>query len=579
MNYNDILKFLNEQKIIIAIVVGLLLVLVFMLIRQRKKKQLSNRFDELEVKYNELMSIPILFKINKATGLAKVNHKIARDVDSCKDDFESIRSKQDNIVNQMGDANDALAYGKYKEASYLFEELEIVLDEALKGTYILDQQLETLLEEETQQRMKINSLKDKFRALKTEMKGKESKLGDSYETLEAQGSEIEHMFSTFEEWMYASDFGKAAQVSEDTELEIKLFEDRLNSIPKLYERAKGLIPQLLDEVSRLYQGVRQEGVFIDHLEVPRNIALLSEVLKEDLIQIANGEIISTSKSLAESQKRLEQMVLEIQKENKANVELEELFEVSSDSLSGLTQGLNEIKHEAARIEVRFGFAGFEEQLDETAKTLADYNDKHQKISRMKNEENIPASSILVSVKELKQDVNILLEDFNGLQEKVEQANADEVRAKKQLLKLHLIINDVQVRIKKRSLPSVSQKYQSDLHKAYNYTDQIKEMLDQESLDVSLLNATVDEAIDYIYKLHNNVNNLVGVVDMSENAIVYANRYRPYIGDIDTQLTRAELAFNNGEYTQSLTTIINSIDKYRPDSEYEEMIKNNAKSAQ
>ncbi len=579
MNYNDILTFLNEYKFFIAIAVGVIIILIVFLMRASKKRGLKNRFDELEIQYNELMSIPILFKINKASGLAKVNQKIARDVDSCKDLFKSIRIKQDNIVNQMGDANDALAYGKLNEAEYLFDELELVLKEALDQTYELDNQLETLLEEETQQRMKINNLKDQFRALKGKMKMFESSLGDSTDALEAQVSEIEHMFSTFEEWMYASDFAKASQVSMDTEAAIALFENRLDSIPKLYERAKGLIPQLLDEVSRLYQGVRQEGVFVEHLEVPRNIALLSEVLKEDLIQISQGEIEKTSQSLSESQKRLEQLVVEIQKENKAHEELEENFNTTSDSIAGLNQGLGEIQKEASRIELRFGFDGFAEQLDETEKTLNEYLDKHQKIERMKNEENIPASTILVSVKELRQDVNILNEDFRKLQEKVEQANADEVRAKKQLLKLHLIINDVQVRIKKRSLPSISEKYESDLKKSYKYTDQIKAMLDSESLDVSLLNATVDEAIDYIYKLHNNVNNLVGVVDMSENAIVYANRYRPYIADIDTQLTRAELAFNNGEYTQSLTTIINSIDKYRPDSEYEEMIKNNAKSAQ
>ena len=98
------------------------------------------------------------------------------------------------------------------------------------------------------------------------------------------------------------------------------------------------------------------------------------------------------------------------------------------------------------------------------------------------------------------------------------------------------------------------------------------------IDVKTLNATVSEAIDYIYKLHNNVNNLVGVVDMCENALVYANKFRAFVPDIDAELTRAELSFNNGQYTQALTTIINSIDRYRPNVAYEEMIMENAKSA-
>ena len=579
MNNNEFLLFLDKNKIIIAILAVVLIALIFLLIRLAKKKSLQKRFDQLEIKYNELMGIPILFKINKASGLAKINEEIERDVDASKALFEEIRLKQDSIVNLMGDADDALAYGKFKEANVLVGELDSILDEALDLTYKLDTKLELLLEEETQQRMRINQLKNTFRKQKATIKTLENQLGDSHDALEAQTHEIENLFSTFEEWMYASDFVKASETSEETEASIQLLEERLVKLPKLYQIAKGYIPELLDEVSRLYQGVRQEGVFVEHLEVPKNIGLLSEILKEDLIQLSQGEIVKSSASLNESQKRLEQLVVEIQKENKAHSDLKENFDLSTETLASLGQGLSGVQEEASRIEERFDFDGFAEQLEEMDTNLKEYNEKHLKIQRMKDEENIPASTILISVQELKQDINILMEDFKSLQKKIQQANADEVRARNQLLKLHLIINDVQVRIKNRSLPSISKKYKADLAKSYGYTDQIKSMLSQKSLDVKLLNATVDEAIDYIYKLHNNVNNLVGVVDMCENAIVYANRYRAYIPDIEAQLTRAELTFNNGEYTQSLTTVINSIDRYRPNTKYEEMIRENAKSAE
>lgn len=579
MDYNEFLIFVDKYKIIIVLLVALLIFLTFIIIRVAKKKSLQKSFDELEIKYNELMGIPILFKINKASGLAKINEEIERDVDSSKELFEEIRLKQDSIVNLMGDADDALAFSKFKDAKVLVGELDSKLDDALDLTYKLDSKLELLLEEETQQRMRINQLKNTFRKQKASIISLENQLGDSHDALEAQTHEIENLFSTFEEWMYASDFVKASETSTETEAAIELLEERLVKLPKLYEKAKGYIPELLDEVSRLYQGVRQEGVFVEHLEVPKNIGLLSEILKEDLIQLSQGEIEKTSTSLNESQKRLEQLVVEIQKENKANSDLKENFDLSTETLASLGQGLSGVQEEASRIEERFDFDGFAEQLEEMDTDLKQYNDKHLKIQRMKDEENIPASTILISVQELKQDINILMQDFINLQKKIQQANADEVRAKNQLLKLHLIINDVQVRIKNRSLPSISNKYKADLAKSYGYTDQIKSMLSQKSLDVKLLNATVDEAIDYIYKLHNNVNNLVGVVDMCENAIVYANRYRAYIPDIEAQLTRAELSFNNGEYTQSLTTVINSIDRYRPNTKYEEMIRENAKSAE
>ncbi|HEY4537502.1 MAG TPA: septation ring formation regulator EzrA [Erysipelothrix sp.] len=579
MNYNDILEFLNQNKIIIAVIFAVIILVIFFLMRSSKKRKLKHRFDEIEIKYNELMSIPILFKINKAVGLAKINQSLAKDVDICNNLFETVRELQDDLVQQIGDADDALAYGKLKEADELFTSLESLIEESMEKTYLLDQKLETLLEEETQQRLQINEQKNVFRDLKRQAKASEMQLGESYPLIQSDMQDIEHLFSNFEEWMYASNFQKAAEVSEQAKASIEVLEAKINAIPKLYERAKGYIPELLDEVSRLYQGVKQEGVFVEHLEVPRNIGILSEVLKEDLLHIAQGHIDKSAESLTESEKRLEQLVLEIQKEATAHQEVETIYAELSSLIESLGYGVGELEKEAQRIEERFDFPGFEEQVEVFKQRLLELQARDQNIHRMLHEEAIPASSILLSVKELDQDTRFLFDDFKKEKEKAEQANADEVRARKQLLKLHLIINDVQVRIKNRSLPSISEKYQDDLKKSYGYTDQIKAMLEQTTLNVSLLNATVDEAIDYIYKLHNNVNNLVGVVDMCENAIVYANKFRAFVPDIDAELTRAELAFNNGEYTQSLTTIINSIDRFRPNTEYEEMIRENARSAQ
>ena len=97
------------------------------------------------------------------------------------------------------------------------------------------------------------------------------------------------------------------------------------------------------------------------------------------------------------------------------------------------------------------------------------------------------------------------------------------------------------------------------------------------LNVKLLNATLQDAIDYIYKLYNNVNNIVGTAIMVEDTIVFGNKYRSTYSEVDSELTRAELCFRNGEYTQALTIAIAAIEKIHPGS-YERMIKENAKSA-
>lgn len=96
------------------------------------------------------------------------------------------------------------------------------------------------------------------------------------------------------------------------------------------------------------------------------------------------------------------------------------------------------------------------------------------------------------------------------------------------------------------------------------------ILNNSPLDVNRLNSGLRKAIDYVYTLYNNVNNLVGMAMMVENTIVFGNRYRSSYPDIDSELTRAELCFRNGQYTKALKIGIQCIEKIHPGA-YEKMM--------
>lgn len=578
MTIEKIINLITQNKYVVLGIAVLLILLVLLYIRQASKRRYKREFDSLEIKYNELMSIPVLFKINKANGLAKINPKVQKEVVSCKALFDDINKQQEEIAIVMADAEDAIAFSKLKNAKLLLGDLDGMIEETLQETYRLNTSLETLLEQETQQRLEITELKERFRSVKYKVQESASVLSDSYPTLETQIKAIEHNFSVFEEWMYASDFEKAREISEITKENVITLEHNLVTIPKLYQLAKGLIPQLLEVVSKKYSEANQDHVYIDHLELPKTLASISEVLKDDLLKISQANTEETNLSLTESQKRLENVIHQIEKEHKSHRDLDQRASETYEMLDVLRKDLGQLNQSAEKTQSRFNFENHVETVAAFAQQAEEFQALRIKLERMVEEEQIPASTVLISVNELNQDITILKEKTLATSTRVDQANADEVRANHQLLKLHLIINDVQVRIKKRSIGSISESYNSDLERAYGYTKQIKDLLNEDMIDVTTLNATVTEAIDYIYKLHNNVNNLVGVVDMCENALVYANKFRAYVPDIDAELTRAELSFNNGEYTQALTSVINSIDKYRPNIAYEEMILDNAKSA-
>ena len=120
-------------------------------------------------------------------------------------------------------------------------------------------------------------------------------------------------------------------------------------------------------------------------------------------------------------------------------------------------------------------------------------------------------------------------------------------------------------------------YEEDLRKANSLVREVGALLEASPLDIVVLNERCKEAIDFVYTLYNSVNNLVGMAIMVENTIVFGNRYRSTYPEVDSELTRAELCFRNGQYTKALKIAIQTIEKMHPGS-YEKLIRKTSAGA-
>lgn len=578
VTFDEIIQFLKNPWVIVLIIFLVSTVFIVVMIRVIRKKNIRKRVNQCEITYNDCISVPISFKLNKANKIAKVNPNQDNEIQNIKNDYHDLEKRHKEIALLLEDVDDALSFGKLGLAARCADDLEILMEDTEILTKTLDTRLDKVLEEEISQREEITSLKDKFRTLKSRLVNNGGLYGNSYDLLEEQSKSIESKFSMFEEWMFASDYEKAKAISLEIAQELEDIDTKLDKVPKLYEVAKGTIPELLDSISSDYQEARNHNVYLGHMDVPKSIIFVTDKVKESLKKISQLDLEEASSSLTASKEALEAMIEAIDKEVSAHFEMRDKMNSSFKILDEYIVDVKKLIEKAPKVEARLGYEGFAEDLDNFRQKAIELDEKRNRIEARFAQNDTPASKQVLVMNGLIQSLDEITEPFYELNEKIIQANADEVRAQEQLRKLYLIINDVEVRIKKRSLPTISDKYIHDLERSRTYVYQINTLLEEDILDVTTLNGTVAEAIDYIYQLHNNVNNLVGVVDMCENSILYANKYRAYVPSIDSELTKAELAFNNGEYTQSLTMIINAIEKFRPNASYERIIKENARSA-
>ena len=573
----QLLKYLQNDFVFYGLIAALVLVVLILLLQFVRKARLRKKYKELEVQLTTLRTIPLQFKVNKAIALAKVNDALLPSVKHASETMEVINKQFGVITSIMSDTEDEILYGSLSKSISFLDDAFATIQELTPLVNDLNNSLDLLLEDEFEQRSEITSIKETFIHCKNFIATKSNELSISLDTLTLTVGEIEVMFESFESWMAASEFEKARLKMVEIHHSVTDFEKRVHILPELIKDCKGRIPVLMEDLSKLYASCRSKNIPVEHLMIPKNLELISSTLKEDLALLRNALVEDVSKNNQERLKRLSQM-----KESCAHevAAYDQVYALLSNidvmlpsielKMTDLDHALNALKQRYQTNPKTFDISSHKNTLDKVKVSLEEIEKSIK--------DQIPFSTSVSLVKDTSSLASSLLKTLDDAITTLKSLKEDEERIRKQLLKLHLIVNEIKVKIKKHRLPAISDSYSGDLNKAKQMTVLINQLLEKELIELPRLNQLMNEAIDYIYALYNNVNNIVGMVEMIESAIVFANKYRSHSPTLDSELNRVELSFRNGEYTLALNQALKAIEKLHPNS-FEKLITNNAKSAQ
>lgn len=568
------LKNVMTPELIIYIVgaLAVFIILTFVL-RGMKKRRLKGALVDLETRYNEVKGIPLAFKFNKAVALSRVNEAMLARVNECRPSFDSVQEALKECGVLLAEADDLLYVHKNKAAAKKMEQLSEDLDRCRRDAEAVNQVLDEILEQESEQRSQINMLKEKFRSIKKVFQDHRASYHQSDEYIEKRVDAIEKKFSLFEEWMFASEFDKASQQQREIAGDVEELADQLHALPGLYEQARGVLPQAIDEIGLRYAQAKNKGVYLEHLDVQKNLDIISDQLKENISRLRGGALVDVKENLNALGERLLNLQDLITHEEAAYDEIHGGMEDTFKEVRRVNETFEGIEKLYQEVNERFGFEDWSSRLPKAAKQLEALNLLKRQVEKKALDNNSAATAQLVEYRELVKSSELFAKDVEQMRQKLSNACGDEERAKKQLIKLQMILNEVRLKTACHRLPSISNQFHADLVEGDRLIEKVKTVLSHSPLDVATLNADLQEAIDFVYKLYNNANNLVGIAIMVENAIVFGNRYRSSYPEIDSELTRAELSFQNGEYTRALKIAIQCIEKMHP-GVYEKLIKTN-----
>ncbi|MBR2802055.1 MAG: hypothetical protein IKE21_05645 [Erysipelotrichaceae bacterium] len=560
----------------IAVILGLILaalVIVLLLVRNMRATNIRKELDDIHVRFNTIKTVPLELKLRKATAMAKIDEELKTQVEDYYNKYDTAQKNLDQLQELIDGIEDSIAGRKYADAQRSIVIVRENLEDSEAEVKEIDRFLEQFVEKENEQRDYSNSLKEEFRALKDRIAAKQNEIAYSMEGIEEKLAHCEDLFSSSEEWMYGNEYASAQQDLDEIRDQIAKMDQSLEVLPGLLEDAKGVIPVLDDEVRRQYALSSQRGLYLAHLHIDSRLADDDAALKKDLSALLKGDTEGVREDLDRLRADLEEMLEKLKSENQAFAQLRKASESVHRAVDELARMENYLEVVCEKEKERYALSELAEILPVEKQNVERYQKRVADLDSKISGNMTASSTIIEEAGGLFEAIRKDREHLRGIKARVDDTATGESRARSQVVKLQLVLNEVEVKIAQYRLPAISTSYQEDLKKGHEYVARIKALLEEIPLNIETLNTTLDEAIDFIYRLYNNVNNVVGMAVMVENAIVFGNKYRSTYPEVDRELSRAEFAYLNGEYTQALKIALSSMKSLFPNGVDDKILEN------
>jgi septation ring formation regulator EzrA len=558
--------------VVLGIVVGILIY------RSMRLKVLRNRIVELENKMNAIKSLPIQYRLGRVKSIAK-NMK---DIEPLYEEYSALYNKlsdfQKNEVDVLlNEVDEQLFYGKLRHITGKMNKLESMIYDYDHQSQQLLKDIEKVTEIENIQRIEIIRVKEKYRVVVDEYQINKFKVDDYIPHISDIFKNIDSDFVKLEDMMNTQKFEEAKNFTVAIEKKIDWIEVNFKDLPDYVTVVRHYIPKKIEQIQGLIDSMPENQYAIQKLAISDRFEGIQLDYQKATKKIKSLQLDNISSSLETLSTNIDGLVEDIENEKESFDLFKEKWNECYKNVELINEQYNQAKTDYNHMEDMYKLDSYHITIGQTYEEFNQLLKHSYDLEELMKTGQFAYSLMIKDVIQLNEDVlshEKYLKEFFTIRD---QIYLQEQRASDELENINIVLLEIKSEIKNRHLPMISESYKDYINDSYEKAAQIQEYRDNRPLELSELSKMVDSARDVIYKLYDNVHNLVVTAQMVEEAIVFGNRYRSSFLEVNTELTKTEVLFRNGEYTKALTTAVDIIEKIKPGS-YEQLIRKNSKRA-
>lgn len=573
MDYmKNFIEYVGVRNLIIfgAILVALI---IFMIVYHSiKLKIYRQEILDLQNQINGIKTLPLQYRLGRVQSIAKNMPEVAEEYEQFTKDFEKITEFQKNELGVLvNEVDESLFYGKthgIKKKFALIREMTQRYDHDAKD---LLARIEKVTEIENIQRVEIIRVKGKYREVGNEYEKIRVKVEEFVPHALEMFKELDDDFVELETLMNNQMFADAKNFTEEIENRIDSLQENLKDLPSYVYVVSDLLPSKIDKVDELITSLEGDEYALEEMNIAARRQEVDEQMEESIAHVKNVDIKDAAEVLEPLTGLIEELVIDLGKELDSYKQFKEKWRESYNELQRLTDVYQNTMKEYRRLITEF-------VIDEEEVVISKKYEEFKQIQKDANDlieqmesGHFAYANMLEHVENLYDRMmqhDAYLEEFKKQKEDIDTKNQ---KTEELLENINIVLLEIKSEIKNEHLPLVNDSYRDYIADSYNKVEEIKRFKTHKPVVLNELCAKVEGARDVIYKLYDNVHNMIVTAGMVEDAIVYANRYRSMFLEVNTELTKAEVLFRNGEYRNALQVAVDILERLEP-GKYEELIK-------
>ena len=538
------------------------IVITLFITKKKAKKRYRNKVNELEVEKNQLLNVKILSEITKVRELVKTDN-LQRKLDNWDKSFSYIKDEMlPKITDDLSEVDFMIDRREYNAAIRKMTNIELEIGRLKRKSEKLVEEIQLITGSEERNRSLVTKLKIKYRELRSKFDRCIKDYAVIEEAIQEEFTKIDDKFQLFEDAMDRNDYVEVEKIVIVIDEDIEKLKDILDNAPSIILMASVLIPGKIEEAKTMYARMIRDGYPMDYLNVDYNLE----------------EISNKTNAIMEKLKGLDIDIRE------ADIELKTMldyfnglfgdFDKEKESKDLYREGCKKFRYKIEKVnkvvydiyiqidDIKVTYDLTDEEINRFSnlnKNLESINEDFKLLLENGKSKTFAYSKLNDELDSLSLKLSRLQDDLDYQLRSITSMKDDEYRAKEQLATIQDLLKKSKYKLKDYKLPVIPSSYYVELKEAQDAIREIAKELDKKPIVIKILNIRVDTARDLVFKIYNKTNDMIKASMMSEDMIIYGNRYRSSFPEVEQELEKATALFFKGQYDKSLEVSRNAIE--------------------